>query len=101
MPREYFVIDGNGYTSSSNHKGEPEPEAFVSFRDAERRAQQLLKYFPLHTVVITQAIAYVTREVLQPKTEMKTRKLRKPNDRRASPARTPAAGAAKTEQGAK
>ena len=77
MPsREYFVIDGNGYVSSSNHKGDPEPEAFISFKAAERRARRLLQHFPLHTVVITQAVAYVTREVAEPKTEIRTRKLR-------------------------
>ena len=72
---EYFVIDGEGHVSFSLK--EESPEAFDKLETAKRRARELAKSEPGHTVVIAQSIAYVTCEVSAPKVEMKERRLRK------------------------
>jgi hypothetical protein len=75
MPtREYFVIDGDGHVSF-NVKDQS-PDAYATLKAAQKRARDLAKSEPGHTVVIVQAIAYVTCEVGPPKMEMRERKLR-------------------------
>jgi hypothetical protein len=75
--REYFVIDAEGFTSSSNDGKqrndwiEPEPEAFSTLKVATARARKLAESEPGRTVVITRAIAYVTCPVLKPKVEIR------------------------------
>lgn len=68
---EFFVIDGDGFISSTGgtKRGhEPEPEAFGSLRTATKRARELAQSEPGRTVVIAQAHSYVTCPV-PPKVE--------------------------------
>ena len=79
MTREYFVIDGEGYISFTNGKGqhgEHEPEAFATLTAAKRRARGLAHSEPGRTIVIAQSVAYVTCDVAPPKVSMRERKLR-------------------------
>jgi hypothetical protein len=59
--KEFFVIDGDGFVSSvPGEWRESEPEAFGNLRSATKRARELAQSEPGRTVVITQAVSYVT-----------------------------------------
>ena len=92
---EYFVIDGNGHVSFDVIQ--QVPDAYAKLADAQKRAHDLAKSEPGHTVVITQAIAYVTCP--EPKVqERRLKKRRKPNARTASRSNVAAkAGATKAD----
>jgi len=72
--REYFVIDGDGHISFDVQQ--EMPDAFASLKQAQKRAADLAKSEPGHTVVIAQAVEYVSCPVGPPKTELKRRKLK-------------------------
>jgi len=71
--REYFVIDAEGFTSSSTDGlADPiEPEAFATLKAATVRARKLAESEPGRTVVISRAVAYVTCPVLKPTVEIR------------------------------
>jgi hypothetical protein len=73
MTREYFVVDSEGFISTTavTHRDGAEPEAFASLKDARARACKLAMSEPGRTVVITRAVAYVTCPVLKPTVEIR------------------------------
>lgn len=75
MSKEYFVIDGDGHVSFSIR--EEAPDAYATLAAAKKRARELAKSEPGHTVVIAQSIAFVTCEVSAPQIAMRERKLRR------------------------
>lgn len=68
MSREYFVIDGEGFIS---YAADHEPEAFATFAAAKKRAVDLAKSEPGHTVTVSRAIAYVACPVAAPEVELR------------------------------
>jgi len=68
--REYFVLDGEGFVSSDHG----EMESFTKLDEAKERARVLAKSEPGKTVVIAQAITYITCEIA--KVTMRERRLR-------------------------
>ena len=72
--REYFVLDGDGHVSF-NIRDEA-TEAFATLTAAKRRAREMAKSEPGHTIVITQSVAFVTCEIAPPQIEMRERTLR-------------------------
>ena len=79
--REYFVIDGKGFVSSC----EEDPEAFATLAAARKRARELARSEPGHTVVIAMSITHITHQ--PPREHVKERKLqrkRKPHAKSAA-----------------
>ena len=65
--REYFVIDGEGFISTSvSIADEAEPEAFPKLASARKRARELARSEPGRTVVIAQSVVYVTCDLPLP-----------------------------------
>ena len=79
--REYFVIDGDGFVSSCKE----EPEAFPTLAAARKRARELARSEPGHTVVIAMSITHITtsRHSEQVK-ERKLQRKRKPHAKSAA-----------------
>jgi hypothetical protein len=73
VSREFFVLDENNHASLDNNFA---AEAFTTQRAALVRARQLAKSEAGHTVVVAEAIAYVTSEVPPPIVTFRERKLK-------------------------